>query len=141
LSYLLDTNVVSEFVRPRPSSAVVSWFETVPGSALHLSVISVGEIRHGVEAMRGGRRRELLRVWLEQELPGWFEGRLLPVSTSVADRWGRLLAEVGRPVSAVDSLLAATALHHELRLVTRNVKDFRFRGLEVVNPWTDSTGT
>ena len=84
---------------------------------------------------------ELLRVWLEQELPGWFEGRLLPVSTSVADRWGRLLAEVGRPVSAVDSLLAATALHHELRLVTRNVKDFRFRGLEVVNPWTDSTGT
>ena len=138
MSYLLDTNVVSELVRRRPSFPVVSWLETIPGTALHLSVITLGEIRHGVEALHDGAKKERLRLWLEQELPAWFEDRLLPVSTSVADRWGRLLAEVGRSIPAVDSLLAATALHHELRLVTRNVKDFRFPGLEVVNPWLTS---
>jgi predicted nucleic acid-binding protein len=135
LSYLLDTNVVSELAKRRPALPVVSWVETIPGTALHLSVITLGEIRHGVEALRDGRRKERLRLWLEKEIPAWFEDRLLPVSTSVADRWGRLLAEVGRSIPAVDSLLAATALHHELRFVTRNVKDFRFPGLEVVNPW------
>lgn len=135
MSYLLDTNVISEFVKARPSSAVAAWLETVPSTALHLSVISLGEIRHGVEAVRDRSRRERLRVWLEQDLRAWFEDRLLPVSTSVADRWGRLLAEAGRSVPAVDSLIAATALDHGLRLVTRNVRDFRFPGLEVVNPW------
>jgi len=135
LSYLLDTNVVPELVKRRPSSAVTAWFETIPDAALHLSVISLGEIRRGVEALRDGAKKERLRLWLEQDLPAWFEDRLLPVSATVADRWGRLLAEVGRPIPAIDSLLAATALHHELRLVTRNVRDFRFPGLEVVNPW------
>ena len=126
---------MSELVKRRPASAVTAWFETIPDAALHLSVISLGEIRQGVEALRDGAKKERLRVWLEQDLPAWFEDRLLPVSATVADRWGRLLAEVGRPIPAIDSLLAATALHHELRLVTRNVRDFRFPGLEVVNPW------
>ena len=135
MSYLLDTNVVSEIVKRRPASAVTAWFETIPDAALHLSVISLGEIRQGVEALGDGAKKERLRLWLEQDLPAWFEDRLLPVSATVADRWGRLLAEVGRPIPAIDSLLAATALHHELRLVTRNVRDFRFPGLEVVNPW------
>ena len=76
-----------------------------------------------------------LRLRLEHELPAWFEGRVLPVDLGVADRWGRLLAEVGRPVPTIDSLLAATALHHELRLVTRNSGDFAYPGLEVINPF------
>lgn len=138
MSYLLDTNVVSELVRRRPASAVTAWFEKIPDAALHLSVLSLGEIRQGVEALKDRAKKERLRLWLEQDLPAWFEDRLLPVSASVADRWGRLLAEVGRPIPAIDSLLAATALHHELRLVTRNVRDFRFPGLEVVNPWDPS---
>ena len=111
------------------------WFEQAPDSALHLSVLSLGEIRSGVERLSAGRRRETLRLWLEQDLPLWFENRLLAVDTVVADRWGRLLAEVGRPVSAVDSLLAATALAHGLRVVTRNTADFDFPGVEIVNPW------
>ena len=135
MSYLLDTNVISELVRPRPSSDVVEWMETIPGTALHLSVLSLGEIRHGIESVQDGAKRERLRIWLEEDLPAWFEDRLLPITAPVADRWGRLLAEVGRPVSAIDSLLAALALHHDLRVVTRNVKDFRFPGVEVVNPW------
>ncbi len=135
MSYLLDTNVVSELVRRRPSTVVTAWLESVPDEALYLSVISLGEMRHGVEAMRDEARRERMRLWLEQDLPGWFGDRLLPISTQVADRWGRLLAEAVRSVPALDSLLAATALQHDLRLVTRNVTDFRFPRLEVVNPW------
>lgn len=135
MSYLLDTNVVSEVVRPRPAASVLSWLESVPESALHLSVLSVGELRHGVERLPGGRRKEKLRLWLEQDLRDWFEERLLPVSAAVADRWGRLQAESKRAVPAIDSLLAATALVHDLRLVTRNVADFGFAGLAVVNPW------
>lgn len=81
------------------------------------------------------RRREILRTWLDDELLPWFEERLLPISYSVAARWGAMPAEVGRPVPAIDSLLAATALHHNLTMVTRNESDFDFPGLEVVNPW------
>lgn len=135
MSYLLDTNVVSELVRPQPSRRVLTWFETVPDDALHLSVSTLGEIRKGVEQLRQSRRRERLRVWLEQDLTDWFGSRLLPIDTAVADRWERLLAEAGRPLAAIDSLLAATALHHELRLVTRKVADFDFPGLNVINPW------
>ncbi len=135
MSYLLDTNVVSELVRPRPDPGVVAWLRQVPDTALHLSVLTLGEIRKGVETLPAGERREQLRLWLEQELPAWFESRLLPVSAPVADRWGRLLAEVRRPLPAIDGLLAATALHHGLRLVTRNEQDFRLPGLGVFNPW------
>lgn len=136
MSYLLDTNVISELVRKSPDRQVLAWFKNVPDSALHLSVLTIGEIRHGVERMVKGQKREKLRMWLELELPAWFEERILPVSLAVAERWGRLIAEQKGSVPAVDSLLAATALHNELRLVTRNDKNFAFPGLDVVNPWS-----
>ena len=135
MSYLLDTNVISELVRPKPAKSVLVWFENIPSEALHISVLTLGEIRKGVEYMPDGARREKLRLWLEHELADWFGARVLPVDIPVADRWGRLLALMGRPVPTIDSLLAATALHHELRLVTRNQKDFDYPGLEVINPW------
>ncbi len=135
MSYLVDTNVISELVRAEPDPRVASWFRDLPDEVLHLSVLTLGEIRKGVERLPGGARKERLRVWLETTLPDWFGERVLAVDAAVADRWGRLLAEVGRPVPAVDSLLAATALHHELRIVTRNSVDFAYPGLEVVNPW------
>ncbi len=135
MSYLLDTNIVSETVRRNPNKAVIAWLDQLPGEALFVSVLTLGEIRNGVEALADEKRREKLRLWLEHELPAWFEGQVLPVDLAVADRWGRLLAEVGRPVPAIDSLLAATALHHELRLVTRNAGDFNYPGLQVINPF------
>ncbi len=100
-----------------------------------MSVLTLGEIRKGIEASADKKKREKLRLWLEHELPAWFEGRVLPVDFAVADRWARILAEAGRPVPTIDSLLAATALHHELRLVTRNARDFEYPGLEVINPF------
>ncbi len=135
MSYLLDTNVISELVRPKPAKIVLTWFENIPSEALHISVLTLGEIRKGIERMPDGARREKLRLWLEHELADWFGNRVLPVDIAVADRWGRLIAQMGRPVPSIDSLLAATALHHELRLVTRNQKDFDYPGLEVINPW------
>ena len=135
MSYLVDTSVVSEVVRSKPDARVLRWLTGVPDSALHLSVLTLGELRCGIEALRASPRKERLRLWLEQELPGWFEDRLLPVTGPVADRWGRLVAEAGRSVPAIDSLLAATALVHGLRLVTRNTKDFNFSKLELLNPW------
>jgi len=135
MSYLLDTKVISELVRPMPALPWLAWFENIPSEALHISVLTLGEIRKGVEQMPDSARREKLRLWLEHELVDWFGARILPVDIPVADRWGRLIAQMGRPVPSIDSLLAATALHYELRLVTRNQKDFDYPGLEVVNPW------
>ncbi|BCX88545.1 toxin FitB [Methylomarinovum tepidoasis] len=136
MSYLLDTNVVCEVVKPNPAPQVIGWLEQVPDVALHLSVLSVGEIRKGVEKLADGPKKERLRLWLEMELPAWFEDRLLSVDHGVAERWGQLLAGSRRTLPAVDSLLAATALHHELRLVTRNARDFEIPELIVVNPWS-----
>ena len=135
MSYLLDTNILSETVRRNPNKSVITWLDQLPGEVLYVSVLTLGEIRKGIETLADGKRREKLRLWLEHELPEWFVGRVLPVDLAVADRWGRLLAEIARPVPTTDSLLAATALHHELRLVTRNSGDFEYPGLEVINPF------
>ena len=137
MSYLLDTNVISEVVQRKPDSNVITWLKQLPDEALFISVLTLGEIRSGVERLGNGRRREKLRLWLEHDLVDWFGGRVLTVDTPVADRWGRLLADAGRPLPTIDSLLAATALHHELRLVTRNTKDFGIPGLKLINPWED----
>ncbi len=135
MSYLLDTNIISEFRKSSPNPKVLKWINSLPPEALHISVLTIGEIRKGIEKLQDPKRREILRVWLENELPSWFEDRILSINSEVAERWGRIQHEIGRPVSAIDSLLAATALHYELRMVTRNEKDFNFPGLEVINPW------
>ena len=137
MSYLLDTNVLSELVRPRPEPRVQAWFANTPDEALHISVLTLGELRQGVEGLAAGKRRERLRVWLENELPEWFGDRVIPVTAEVADRWGRLVAAAGRPLAAIDALAAATALTYGLRVVTRNVRDFSIPGLEVVDPWAN----
>ncbi len=136
MTYLLDTNVVSELQRAKPASAVLRWLDHAPYQSIYLSALTHGELRQGVERLAEGERKEQLRRWLESDVPAWFGNRFLPVTTAIADRWGRLVAESRRPLPTVDALLAATALHHDLRLVTRNVSDFRFPGLTVLNPWT-----
>lgn len=135
MSYLLDTNIVSEMVKASPNKKVFNWVNSLPSHALHISVLTIGEIRKGIEKISDYKHREKVRLWLENDLPQWFEERILPINIEVSERWGRLLHETGRSVPAIDSLLAATALHYELRLVTRNEKDFIFTGLEVINPW------
>ena len=134
MSYLVDTNVISELRRREPDPNVVEWFQQRPSTALFISVLTLGEIRKGIELVTDSKRKLRLLDWLEVELPKFFAGRTLPVDLAVADRWGRLQADAGRPLPAVDSLMAATALHHGLRVVTRNARDFAFPGLAVINP-------
>jgi len=135
LSYLLDTNILSELRRRQPNPGVVEWFSARPATTLYLSVLTMGELRKGIEALPMSERRLKLLDWLETELPAFFSGRILTVDQAIADRWGRLQVETQRPVPAIDSLLAATALQHGFRMVTRNVRDFLYPGLDVINPW------
>jgi hypothetical protein len=98
-------------------------------------VLTLGEIRKGIERLQGDARQSALLDWLEVELPRFFWGRVLAVDARTADRWGRLQGSAGRPLPAIDSLLAATALQHDLTLVTRNTADFDGLGVRLVNPW------
>ncbi len=135
MSYLLDTNVLSELCRKTPDAGVVEWFSRRPASTLYLSVLTLGELRKGIEGVAEAERRMALTDWLETDLPGFFAGRILPIDVQVADRWGRLVAAAGRPLPALDSLLGATAAQHGLSMVTRNARDFADLGLDVINPW------
>ena len=137
MSYLIDTNVLSELRRKLPHPGVSAWFAQRPASSLYLRVLTLGELRKGIDSLADAKRRLKLVDWLETELPLFFAGRILAIDQGVADHWGRLLAVAGRPLPAIDSLLGATAVHHGLTMVTRNSKDFDNLGLEVLNPWND----
>ena len=136
--FLLDTNCISELVRNKPEPRVLEWMESANESLLYLSVLTLGEIRKGVAGVPQGRRRTQLETWLELDLQGRFSGRILPIDAPIADRWGLLAAEAkhrGRGLSAIDGLLAATALHHNLTIVSRNVSDFAETQVPILNPW------
>ena len=137
--FLLDTNVISELVRRKPEPRVTAWVEATDEMLLHLSVLTIGEIRKGIVSLRDPPRRVALGAWLDSELVVRFAGRILPVDQAVADRWGRLSAQGEArksPVPVIDGLLAATALHYNLTLVTRNVKDVAVTSVPLFNPWS-----
>ena len=137
--FLLDTNVISEVVRPRPDPRVARWLESADEESLFVSALTVGEIRKGITALTDEPRKALLEAWFAGDLMVRFEERILPVDRIVAERWGRLagaLAKQGSPLSVVDGLLAATALQHNLTMVTRNTRDVLRTGVTVLDPWT-----
>lgn len=137
MSYLIDTCALSELVSSRPDKNVISWIESAPQESLYVSVLSIGEIRKGVEKLSHGRRHNQILNWLEHDLPQWFEDRMLPIDVQVAEEWGRLQSRVERTFPAIDSLIAATSLFHRLTVVTRNVKDFDLPDIDVLNPWNE----
>ena len=139
MSFLLDTNAVSESIKPRPNPGVVAWLAGVEEEGVFLSVITLTELRYGVERLAPGRRRKQLDRWLQQELPLRFEGRILPIDALVAETCGKLMARtesLGRPIEARDAFIAATAQVHQLTLVTRNVSHFETTVKSILTPWT-----
>ena len=136
--YLLDTNIPSEFSRDRPDPRVVKWLKTQPATRLFLSVVTIGEIRRGLTVLPQGRRRSELETWFQTDLLMWFRNRILPVTHAIADRWGVLDGQSqlrGMPLNTADGMIAATAMEHDLKVLTRNVKDFARLGVDIFNPW------
>lgn len=141
MSFLLDTNVISEWVKQRPDPGVIAWVADVDEDRVFLSVVTLAELRCGIARLADGGRRRRLDAWLRDELPLRFEGRLLSVDEAIADRWGEVVARreaAGRPIGVMDAFIAATANVHALTLVTRNESYFEFAVNEIVNPWADS---
>jgi predicted nucleic acid-binding protein len=136
--FLLDTNIPSEMTRPHPQSSVTGWLDNADDDQLYFSVVSLGEVPKGVTILPDGKRRRDLQRWLDETLRPWFQGRILPVDEAIAERWGVLAGECqlkGRPLKVADGYIAATALEHDLTIVTRNVRDFAGLGVVLLNPW------
>lgn len=139
--FLLDTNIPSELTRPQSDPQVERWLDQANDEDLYFSVISLGEILKGITVLPASKRRSGLQEWLDDTLRPWFEGRILPVTAPIAERWGVLSGECrlqGREVKVADGLIVATAHHHGLTIVTRNVRDFVGLGITVLNPWNAS---
>ncbi|HYP38901.1 MAG TPA: type II toxin-antitoxin system VapC family toxin [Chloroflexia bacterium] len=138
MKYLLDTNVISELVARRPSQPVLQWIDALDADSLYLSVITIGELRKGIEKLPNSPRKNALSAWLADDLLVRFGGRVLSVDVDVMLTWGELTGRMersGRRLPAIDSLIAALAIHHNCSLVTRNEDDFKDTGVTVLNPW------
>ncbi len=139
MSFLLDTTVISEWMKPLPNSSVIRWLAEVDEDRVYISVMTLAELRYGTERLPTGARKSRLEAWLHEELPLRFEGRLIIIETAIADAWGRVMGRcsaVGRPIGVMDAFFAATAEVHALTLVTRNVSDFTASGISLFNPWS-----
>ena len=137
--YLVDTCAISEFQKPNPDLGVVAWFARMDLALLYLSAFTIGELRYGIELLKDRKKRTALERWLLSDVLAEFNGRVLGIDTDDADLWGRLRAKAraaGKSVAVIDAILAATALRHNLTIVTRNEGDFRNAGVDVVNPWS-----
>ena len=136
--FLLDTNVISELVKPNPARKVTSWLEGIDEGLLYLSVLTIGEIRKGITALAQTGRRVAIEAWLEKDLSDRFVGRILPVTKEIANRWGVMAGQAHLKkilVPVIDGLMAATAQHYNLTLVTRNIKDIVHTRVDLFNPW------
>ena len=138
MSYLLDTCIISELVRPSPDNSVLRWIDSRNEFDLYLSVLTLGEIQKGIAKLSSGKKKSLLAAWLKDELVVRFEERIIPVNSGVAMMWGTMLGKAeknGQPLSAIDALIAATAKMYDLVVVTRNVRDMEASGVDILNPW------
>ena len=139
MNFLLDTNVLSEPMKARPNAGLLAWLAEADEESVFISVVTITELRYGIERLATGRRRDRLDGWLRKDLRTRFQGRILPVDLEIADTCGRLVARsesLGRPIEPRDAFIAATAEVHALTLVTRNASDFEATVRTIVSPWT-----
>lgn len=140
MKMLLDTCVLSEFIAKHPDAGVVGWLREQDEDRLFISTITLGELQYGVARLPASQRRERLAQWLATDIVERFDGRVLVVNAAVMLRWGDIRAQLekaGRPLPAIDMIIAATALTHDLQLVTRNVRDYAGTNVRIINPWSE----
>ncbi len=140
MAYLLDTCTISEMVAVQPNENVLSWFQAQNEKTLFLSIITIGEIEKGIYQLPVSKKRTLLETWLFDDLVPNFHGRILDINRRMITTWAKLIADLktkGIVRPSLDSLIEATAFHHQLILVTRNVKNFQNSQVTILNPWED----
>ncbi|HSO71298.1 MAG TPA: type II toxin-antitoxin system VapC family toxin, partial [Thermodesulfobacteriota bacterium] len=140
MRYLLDTCVISELRAKQPDKNVLKWIDGAMDERLFLSVITIGEIKRGIDKLVPGRKKQELEEWLREKLLARFKDQILGIDIGVMLAWGGMLAHLekqGRKLPGIDSLVAAIASYNDMHLVTRNVKDFEGAGLRIINPWVD----
>lgn len=138
MKFLLDTCLVSELVKKEPNAKVVTWLDERDEQSLFLSVLTIGELQKGISKLTDGVRKERLQTWVEQDLTGRFEGRILDLDLDTALAWGKLQGEAeqkGEKLPVMDSLIAATATAHNLFVVTHNTRDLGRCQAKVFDPW------
>ncbi|MCC5912755.1 MAG: type II toxin-antitoxin system VapC family toxin [Balneolaceae bacterium] len=138
MSYLIDTCCISELVKKKPNPSVAKWFADRNELSMFLSVITFGELRKGIEKLPDSKKKKELNRWVKEDLKHRFKNRILNINMEVVNKWGEILATAeknGNPLPAIDSLIAATALGHDVSVVTRNTMDMEGSGVEVINPW------
>lgn len=138
MNFLLDTNVISEPMKARPNAGVLAWLAQINEDSVFLSVVTITELRYGIERLASGRRRDRLDGWLRKDLIARFEGRIFSIDFEIADACGRLVARsesLGRPIEPRNAFIAATAEVHGLTLVTRNASHFETTVKAIVTPW------
>jgi tRNA(fMet)-specific endonuclease VapC len=138
MKYLLDTCVISELVAKQPNEKVIHWIDSLEPENVYLTVMTIGEIRKGIAKLPEFNRKETLENWLNDELLLRFRGKILAIDTDVILTWGQLTGKLeleGKRMAAIDSLIAAIALHNDCSLLTRNEEDFKYAGLTIINPW------
>jgi predicted nucleic acid-binding protein len=138
MKFLLDTCVISEIIQPKPSSKVIKWIKNEEENNFFISVLTVGELHKGIEKLPESKRKEELHNWVENDLKERFWNRIINIDLHVAMQWGKIqgIAEkAGKPIPAIDSLIAATGIAHHLTVVTRNTTDMKESGVVLLNPW------
>ena len=138
MKYLLDTCLISELTKPEPHKKVVDWVTSENETNFYVSVFTFGELNKGIEKLSGSKKKEELRIWVGNELKNRFQNRIIGIDLGISIIWGKIqsIAEKkGRPMPAIDSLIAATGIFHDLMVVTRNVSDMELSGVKLFNPW------
>ena len=138
MKYLLDTCVISEVIKPRADKNVISWIQNQDEESLYLSVLTFGEIEKGIEKSTNVVRKRKLQLWVEEDLKKRFEGRIVPINIDVSVKWGAIQGNaelLGKPMPAIDGLIAVSGLVHNCIVVTRNVSDTEQSTVELLNPW------